>query len=175
MTTTRTASRALLASALALAATSALAQQGAVPTQPIPQLAPVVPPIAPTSPSQQPEAFGRFLTPGTTILQRPRPEYDPLGMRFGNWFFYPKLEADEVYNDNVFASRSNRTDDFITVISPTLDFRSRVPDRYDIDISAGANIGRYARFSSEEYNDGFAAVDGSYNITRNLLALGSLR
>jgi hypothetical protein len=175
MTRTQTASRALLAGALALLATNAVAQQGTVPAQPIPQLAPVRPPIAPTAPGQAPEAFGRFLTPGSTVLQRPRPEYDPLGMRFGNWFFYPKIELDEVYNDNIFARKGNRKDDFITVVSPTLDLRSRVPDVYDVDLTAGANIGRYARFDSENYNDGFAAADGSYNITRNLLALGGLR
>jgi hypothetical protein len=175
MKRTDTACRALLAGAFALLSTAALAQQGAVPAQPIPQTAPVLPPTSPVAPGQQPEAFGRFLTPGTTVLQRPRPEYDPLGLRFGNWFFYPKLEVDELYNDNIFATRSGRKDDFITVISPTLDLRSRVPDVYDVDVSAGANIGRYARFDSESYEDGFGAVDGSYNITRNLIALGGVR
>jgi hypothetical protein len=170
-----TASRALLAGALALVSGAALAQQGVVPTQPIPQPLPVQPPIAPTSPTQQPEAFGQFLTPGTTVLQRPRPEYDPLGLRAGNFFVYPKLEFDEVYNDNVFATKGNRKSDFVSVISPTIDVRSRVPDVYDLDMAAGANIGRYARFSSEEYNDGFGAVDGTYNINRNLVALGGVR
>jgi hypothetical protein len=170
-----TASRALLAGALALASGAALAQQGVVPAQPIPQLLPVQPPIAPTSPAQQPEAYGQFLTPGNTVLQRRRPEYDPLGLRAGNFFIYPKLELDEVYNDNVFATKGNRRQDFITVISPTIDVRSRVPEVYDLDVAAGANIGRYARFSSEQYDDGFGSVDGTYNINRNLVALGGAR
>src|SRR3954447_8123129 len=122
MNETRTASCALLAG-LICAATGAQAQQPqtVIPTQPIPQPAPIVqPPLAPTSPAQQPEAFGRFLDRGGTVLERPRPEYDPLGLRFSNWFLYPKIELDEVYNDNIFATKGNRKNDFITVVSPTL-------------------------------------------------------
>jgi hypothetical protein len=175
MTRIPTASRTLLAGALALLSSAAFAQQGAIPAQPIPQPLPVVPPTSPTSPSQQPEPFGRFLQPGTTVLQRPRPEYDPLGLRFGNWFFYPKFEFDEVYNDNILATKSNRRNDFISVLAPALELRTRVPEVYDLDLTAGAAIGRYARFDGESYNDGFAAADGSYNITRNLVALGGVR
>jgi hypothetical protein len=165
----------VLAVGLALFSGAALAQQGVVPTQPIPQPAPVTPPLAPTAPGQQPEPFGRFLERGSVVTQRPRPEYDPLGLRFGNWFFYPKIELDEVYNDNIFATKSNRKNDFITVVSPTLDLRSRVPDVYDVDVTAGANVGTHARFSNEDYGDYFAGADGTYNIERNLLLLGGLR
>src|SRR5438876_9205404 len=100
----RTLTASCAALALTVLASAAYGQQGVIPAQPIPQPAQPPLPLAPTSPTQQPEAFGRFLERGTTVAQRPRPELDPLGLRFGNWFLFPRIELDEVYNDNVFAT-----------------------------------------------------------------------
>jgi hypothetical protein len=172
----RTLTASCAALALAVLGPAAYGQQGGViPAQPIPTPGQPALPLAPTSPTQQPEAFGRFLERGTTVAQRPRPELDPLGLRFGNWFLFPRIELDEAYNDNVFATKGNRKDDFITVVTPNLELRSRVPDVYDVDLSAGAAVGTYARFSGENYGDYFAGGDGTYNITRNLLLLGGLK
>src|SRR5271163_1858458 len=90
----------------------------------IPPPAPVQPPVGPTTPTQRPEDAGPPLERGASVLDRPRPEYDPLGLRLGSFFLYPKLELGELYSDNVFATQSNKKTDFITVVSPTLDLRS---------------------------------------------------
>src|SRR3954468_19444730 len=51
----------------------------------VPTLAPAIPPISPTSPSQRPEVFGSYLERGTKVTDRPRPELDPLGIRLGSF------------------------------------------------------------------------------------------
>src|SRR6266699_1072721 len=71
------------------------------------------PPVSPVAPSQRPEDFGRLLERGQSVVERPRPEYDPLGIRFGSFFLYPRAELDEVYNDNVFATKTGTKSDFI--------------------------------------------------------------
>jgi hypothetical protein len=155
--------------ALALSPLTATAQTN-VPAPP----AVVAPPIAPTEPSQRPETVGRPLERGESVLDRPRPEYDPLGLRLGSFFLYPKLEVDELYNTNVFATASNRKNSFVTVVSPTLDLRSNW-SQHAVELRAGASVGTYATQSSENYGDYFVAADGRYDISRFLAGLGSLK
>jgi hypothetical protein len=132
------------------------------------------PPVAPTEPSQRPEEFGRALERGQSVLDRPRPEYDPLGVHLGSFFLYPKLEVDELYNDNVFAAASRKKGDFVTVASPTLDLRSNWSS-HALDLRAGASVGTYASQSSENYGDYFVSATGRYDISRYLAALGGAK
>src|SRR5262245_66377031 len=53
-----------------------------------------------------------------SVFQRPRPDYDPLGLRFGSWLFYPEMTVAAAYDDNIFATESDRTDDFIFTATP---------------------------------------------------------
>ena len=153
----------------ALALVPAVAKaQTAIPAPPEAQ-----PPVAPTAPTQQPAA-GTPLERGESVLDRPRPEYDPLGIRLGSFFLYPKLELDELYNDNIFATQSSAKSDFITVASPTLDLRSNWATNM-LNLSAGASVGTYASQSSENYGDYFVAANGRYDISHFLAALSSLR
>src|SRR5215467_8992511 len=80
------------------------------PISPIP-----TPPVAPgqAAPPTQPGI-------ATSVANRARPDFDPIGLREGPWFFYPRFGLDEAYNDNIFATTSGRVSDFITVLSPSL-------------------------------------------------------
>ncbi|MES2987775.1 MAG: outer membrane beta-barrel protein [Pseudomonadota bacterium] len=49
-------------------------------------------------------------------------DYEPVGARFGSFMLYPKVETSLIYNDNIYAL-ANKTDDFISKISPSIDFR----------------------------------------------------
>jgi hypothetical protein len=142
-------------------------------TIPTPPVAPG-PPAAPTEPSQRPEEFGHALERGESVLDRPRPEYDPLGLHLGSFFLYPKLEVDELYNTNVFATQGNMKTDWITVVSPTLDLRSNWAVNA-VELRAGASVGTYIHNSSENYGDYFVAADGRYDISRFLAGVGSAK
>src|SRR4051812_21342077 len=96
---------------LAGSATVAVAQPAQTPSgaQAIPgPTATPVPPVSPLAPSQRPETFGYYLERGQTVTDRPRPELDPLGVHLGTFFLYPRLELDELFNDNIFATRSGK-------------------------------------------------------------------
>jgi hypothetical protein len=143
--------------------------QSMIPEMPVP-----TPPVAPTDASQRPEQFGQFLQRGQSVLDRPRPEYDPLGLRYGSFFLYPRITADEVYNDNVFATKNNTRSDFITVLSPTLNLRSNWSN-HQLNLDAGARVGIYARTSTEDYGEYFVGGDGRYDFSRNLAGLAAAK
>lgn len=154
---------------LAMSATTAFAQIEVPGAPPV-----TAPPIAPTAPSLRPEEAGRVLERGQSVVERPRPEYDPLGVHIGSFFLYPRLDVDEVYNDNIFATKTGPKNDFITVASPSFDLRSNF-SRNELDFRAGASVGTYASHSSENYGDYFAATNGRYDISNYLAALGGLK
>ncbi len=162
----------LLLATSAVGLVLASAAQAQIDLPPAPPTA--APPVSPTEPSQRPEDFGQLLQRGQSVTERPRPEYDPLGLRLGSFFLYPKLEADELYNDNVFATKTNTKDDFVTVVSPTLDLRSNW-GVHELDLRAGASVGTYAKQSSENYGDYFAAAQGRYDVSATFAGLAGLK
>jgi hypothetical protein len=155
------------AAAAALVASDSLAQN--LPPPPAP-----TPPVAPTAPNLRPELSGRPLERRDTVLDRPRPELDPLGVRLGAFFLYPRVILDELYNDNIFATATNRRHDFITVVSPSAQLLSNW-SQHQIELRAGASVGTYARTSSENYGDYFVSANGRYDISRSLYGYGGAR
>jgi hypothetical protein len=169
--TTRTCKIALggifAAATVALVASDVLAQQ-------LPPLPTPTPPVAPTSPGLRPEPYGRPLERRDTVLDRPRPELDPLGVRLGAFFLYPRVILDELYNDNVFATARNRRHDFITVVSPSAQLLSNW-SQHQLELRTGASVGTYVRTSSENYGDYFVSGNGRYDISRNLFGYAGAR
>src|SRR5215469_591132 len=90
--------------AICLTASLADAQTQKEPLRPLPPL--------PSGPQAPPEA-GAPTVQGYSVVERPRPELDPLGIRLGTFFLFPRAEADGVYNDNIFATNGFRKSDFI--------------------------------------------------------------
>ncbi|MEZ5935981.1 MAG: outer membrane beta-barrel protein [Alphaproteobacteria bacterium] len=148
MTASRTAHRFLLASAaLALAAPeAALAQQ------------------------QEP------VDPNTTVADRARPEYDPLGMRAGSFLLFPELGITEAYSDNVGFDEDDEQSDFVTLIEPSVEFRSQW-SRHLLAVEVGSEIAIHADQSDEDYQDLFAVGRGQVDVSRqtNITGTGQIR
>jgi hypothetical protein len=119
-------------------------------------------PVAPTGP-QAPAAPGQPTYAGQTVISRARPEYDPIGMQVGDFFWFPHAEVDEVYNSNIFAVQSP-TSDFITVLQPGFDLLSSFP-RNALNLHAGAAAGFYARDPTQNTATGFVSADGRLDVT----------
>jgi hypothetical protein len=122
-------------------------------------------PVTPTGP-QAPAAPGQPTVAGQTVAQRPRPDYDPIGFRVGDFFWFPHAEVDEVFNSNIFAVRSSTTTDFITVLQPGFDLLSSLP-RNAINLHAGAAAGFYARDPTQNTATGFVSADGRLDVDAN--------
>lgn len=101
-----------------------------------------------------------------TVRERPRPEVEPLGIRMGGFLAYPSLTTTEFYNDNVFASSSNKDGDFITEVAPDLQLKSDW-NNHALNFDAGAAAGFYADHPDENYTDYHAGTDGRLDITRD--------
>ena len=102
---------------------------------------------------------------GETVTNRPRPELDPLGVRAGGLFIYPRLGLQEFYNDNIFYTDSDEEDDFITLVSPRVDVTSDWT-KHAFDLYAKAAIGRYADRTEEDFEDFSVGTNGRLDITQ---------
>jgi hypothetical protein len=134
---------------LPLAATAQVAE----PLLPVP-----IAPVGPTAPA----APGQPIYAGQTVTDRPRPDFDPIGMRVGDFFFYPHGEVDEVFNSNIFATQSP-TSDWITVLQPGFDVLSSFP-RNALDLHAGAATQFYAQNPTQNTATGFVSADGRLDV-----------
>ncbi|MGH8563202.1 MAG: outer membrane beta-barrel protein [Gammaproteobacteria bacterium] len=102
---------------------------------------------------------------GETVTNRARPELDPLGVRAGGLFIYPRLGLQEFYNDNIFAIDSGEQDDFITLITPRVDVTSDWT-KHAFDLYAKAAIARYADQTVEDFEDFSVGTNGRLDITQ---------
>jgi hypothetical protein len=124
---------------------------------------PLLPVPTPPSGPQAPAAPGQPTYPGQTVTQRPRPEYNPIGMRVGDFFWFPHAEFDEAYNSNIFATPI-ATSDFTTLLQPGFDLLSSFP-RNALNFHAGAVSQFYAEHPAQNTQNGSVAVDGQVDVT----------
>ena len=99
-----------------------------------------------------------------SVLDRPKPELHPLGVRAGSSLIFPKVELGTAYDDNVFATENNEEGDFLFQVLPTVTVQSDF-SRHALKFSAGADIGRYADQTSENYIDYFFTGGGRFDVT----------
>lgn len=159
----------MIACGLALSLAPLAARAQTEPMVPVPPL-----PVAPNVPV----APGVPLERGYTVVDRERPEVAPLGMRFGPWFFFPRVEVDEAYNDNIFAGSgapgSPKGNDLITTVQPAFDLRSNFPTNA-LNLSAGAVLSYYSRHSGFNTQDFYGAADGRLDVNATHDVHGGLR
>ena len=158
-------SASLVACGMALGLLPALAQAQTEPMLPVPPV-PVAPnlPVGPAVPLER----------GLTVVDRPRPEVDALGLRVGDFFIFPRAELDEAYNDNIFASNVGKQHAFITALAPSFDVRSNFP-RHALNLSAGAIISRYTSHTNFNTEDAFGVADGRLDVDAAHDIHGNLR
>jgi hypothetical protein len=106
-----------------------------------------------------------FAKRGVPITEKPRPAYDPLGIRAGAFTLMPELGLGLEYNDNVYAVEGDEESDWITVIKPNLEARSDW-SRHALNLDTGIRAGVYGSNSDENYLDGHLLVDGRLDVLR---------
>jgi hypothetical protein len=156
---------------IALCALSCGTVAGSATAQIIEPLVPL--PVLPTGPQAPPQP-GQPTIVGKTVTDRARPELDPLGMHFGQFFFFPRAEIDEGYNDNIFATSSGRQGAWVTQFVPSFDLLSNFRQGA-LQVSGGAALGRYASHSSENFDDAFGLVGGRLDVSALTHVLASAR
>ncbi len=107
------------------------------------------------------------------VLERPKPEYDPVGGRVGSFFIYPDAQLETRYDTNIFATESDTEDDFIGIFSPSVSIESDW-SRHALNATAGADVGRFVEFDSENYEDFFVGADGRLDVLRSTTVFGNV-
>ena len=108
------------------------------------------------------------------VMERARPGYDPVGIRAGSFMVFPKASVNESYNDNIYATDGNETDDFITTLSTGISANS-VWGRHALSLSGGVSQMLYADNSDENRFDWNLGGAGRLDITRDTSLNASAR
>jgi hypothetical protein len=128
-------------------------------------LLPLLPGPAPPSAPQAPAAPGeRSGYAGETVTSRSRPEFNPLGLHLGEFFWFPRAELDESYNSNIFATTTHPTSDLITAFSPSFDLLSIFP-RSGLNLHGGATLQDFAAHPAQNTQTGAVSADGRLDVT----------
>jgi hypothetical protein len=126
---------------------------------------PLLPYAVPSAVPQLPAPPGeQVISPGQTVINRPRPQYDPIGLRVGDFFWFPRGEVDEAYNSNIFATTNSPTHDFITNLQPSFDLLSIFP-RNTLNLHGTSAFQLYANNPAQNTQDGTINVDGRLDVT----------
>jgi hypothetical protein len=118
-------------------------------------------------------AEGQEPDPNVPVTARPRPEFDPLGIRAGGFLIFPSVSVDSEYNDNIFASNDDEESDFIFTFQPRIAVRSNFP-RHSLNLTVESDIGRYVDNTDENFVDYGSSLAGRLDITRANRLLGGL-
>jgi hypothetical protein len=121
---------------------------------PTPRAGPTLPP----APAEEPSY------PGQTVVSRLRPEFDPVGVRLGSFFLFPRAELDEAYNSNIFATTTSPTYDLITGLQPSFDLLSVFP-RNALNLHGSSALQIYADHPAQNTQDGVINADGRLDVT----------
>ena len=103
--------------------------------------------------------------PNTTVADRARPEYDPLGIRAGSFLIFPELGISGAYSDNVGFDEDDEESDIVTLIEPGVEFQSQWATHF-LAVELGSEIAIHAEESDEDYEDFFALGRGRVDVSR---------
>lgn len=119
-------------------------------------------------------AQAQEVDPNTTVTERARPEYDPLGIRSGAFLIFPELGITGSYSDNVGFDEDDEDSDFVTTIEPSVNIASQW-SRHLLQLEVGSEIAIHAEESDEDFQDFFALGDGRYDISRQTNVVGNVQ
>ncbi len=99
------------------------------------------------------------------VRQRPRPEYEALGLPLGAFTAFPKLELGLEHNDNIFASQTGQVGDEIWRVRPEVSVVSSWP-RHEASAYARASMNRHQDYDGENSNDWGLGAAGRLDFAR---------
>ena len=103
-------------------------------------------------------------TTGAQDSQRVADSYRPKGIGLGLFLLMPKLEIDESYNTNIYATHTDIKTDLVSTIRPDLTLRSRF-DKHELNFHLSAEEVLYKAFDHEDHLELAGDVSGRYDLT----------
>ncbi len=99
------------------------------------------------------------------VLDRPRPDYAPQGVRVGGFLFYPSVTTSYAFDDNIFANAAYQKSDTITRTSPGFALRSDW-NRHAFNVSGRLEDVRFSHYEDNNQLNGALGLQGIVDITR---------
>ncbi len=81
------------------------------------------------------------------------------------------VSASGIFDDNIYATRTDKKADWISVLNPFANVKFR-GEKGELNVGGEASIGRYATYSDENYDDYSAYTNGRYNFSPMLSVTG---
>lgn len=109
-----------------------------------------------------------------TVRERPRPDYEAVGIKTGGFTLYPRVTATVEHNDNIYANDVLVESDTIWRVKPEVAARSNW-SRHALGAFASASINRYSDFDTENTEEYTLGVNGRLDIVRGSNVSGSVQ
>jgi hypothetical protein len=109
-----------------------------------------------------------------SVRQRPRPDYEAIGIKAGGFTVYPRVTLSAEHDDNIYATAIDEESDTVWRVKPEVSARSNW-SRHALGAYAGASINRHADFETEDTEDYTVGVNGRLDIERGTNITGSLQ
>ncbi len=102
----------------------------------------------------------------STVRDRSRPYWDPLGVRMGSFIIRPSIDIASEHTDNAALSQNNKISDVRAILRPAFSADSNWL-RHALSLNLAGEIGRHASSTSEDYAQFDAALLGRIDVRRN--------
>ncbi|HYC14944.1 MAG TPA: outer membrane beta-barrel protein, partial [Stellaceae bacterium] len=99
-----------------------------------------------------------------TVFNRPRPDYDPLGVRWGSFIIDPSIALSGTYDSNIFATQTGAVSDFFAHEIPAMSIRSDW-NRNALGANISGDFRQYVTHTTENVNNFSTDVGGRYDIS----------
>jgi hypothetical protein len=102
----------------------------------------------------------------TSVRERPRPDYEAIGVHAGAFNLFPRLTAEAELNDNIYAGPSGFTEsDLVFHIRPEIGLRSNW-NVHQLNAYARANFNRFSENETENTEEYGVGANGRLDIVR---------
>ena len=105
------------------------------------------------------------------VLERPRPDYEAVGARFGSFRVFPKVTGSVFYDSNIFATETNEDADTFFLVQPEVNVTSDW-SRHALEAHARAVFTRYVENDQENADDYVVGTSGRLDVLRSTRILG---
>jgi len=100
-----------------------------------------------------------------SVKERPKPGYTTDGIPAGSFRIQPTLDLQTEFNNNIFATDTNKQSDTIFIIAPSIEAKSDF-GRHELIFGGNIRHQEYADVGSESYTDLGANIDGRLDVKR---------
>ncbi|QNG48497.1 outer membrane beta-barrel protein [Sphingobium yanoikuyae] len=103
-----------------------------------------------------------------SVLERPHPDFDPLGYRLGSFLVNPALTVSPGFTSNVYTDNANKKSDFFLITQPSLSLTSDW-NVHRLRLVASGDIRRYAKATVRNQNGWSTSVTGRLDVSQDLV------